>query len=79
MCPYTTLYLTDDRFRFVVDYAASNHEYVQNWSRLRGITMATDALSAAIDDATGRTADVGRLFMADVHDLIWSRLKKEDE
>lgn len=54
--------------------AAGNAEFVSNWMRLRGISLATSPIDMMIDDATGRNAETAKLFLADVHDLIWSRL-----
>lgn len=53
---------------------AANAEFVANWSRLRGIRFGANPLERMIDEASGFNSEIARQFIADVHDLVWSRL-----
>lgn len=58
----------------VVMTCAACPEFVTEWSRLRGVGFPRHAPDRLIDDATGYSADIARLFIDDVIDLVISRL-----
>jgi hypothetical protein len=54
--------------------AAGSDEYVANWMRLRGVHAPRAPIDRMIDEQTGYSESVARMFLDDVHDLIYSRL-----
>jgi hypothetical protein len=66
-------------FSDVVMACAKNSEFVANWARLRGVHLPTTPLAMMIDEATGHGREIGQLFIADVIDLVISRLPDEAE
>jgi hypothetical protein len=56
-----------------VTLCARTPEYVNNWARLRGISVPRTPMDRLIDDASGRSEDTAKLFMADAFDL-WQRI-----
>jgi hypothetical protein len=70
----TTLGIT---FAQCVSAALNNPEFVTNWQRLRGVRLPASAIERMIDDASGNSDDMARLFLADVLDLLYLRLPKD--
>lgn len=49
-------------------------EFVTNWQRLRGVRLPASALERLIDNGTGYSDHVARMFLDDVLDLVYLRL-----
>ena len=62
-----------------VNSALMSDEYVENWSRLRGIRLQRSLIDCMIDEATGYEEHVAAVFINDVYDLIYSRVKPHVE
>lgn len=61
-------------FAQCVSAALHNPEYVANWQRLRGVRLPASAIERMVDDSSGNSHDIARLFLADVLDLIYLRV-----
>ena len=59
--------------------AAGNDEFVENWMRLRGVKLARSPIDRMVDAATGHGDTIAMMFLADVHELIWSRMGANHE
>ena len=55
---------------------ATTPEFVANWVRLRGVSLPVSPLDLMIDEATGHDSVIAQQFIADVYDLVWSRLER---
>ena len=71
-------------FADVVFYCFENKEFVAQWERLNGMTLAfrppRNGLEAMIDKACGVPAlnpDAAFKFIRDVRNLVWNRLPPE--
>lgn len=60
-----------------VAVAASNSEFVDNWTRLRGFTLPASPIERMVDEASGHGEAIAVQFIADVRDLIYSRLVRD--
>lgn len=61
-----------------VAIAVANPEFVENWARLRGISLPSTPIDRMVDDATGRSDAIASQFIQDVADLLFDRIGKED-
>ncbi len=59
----------------VLVHCWNDREFVREWSRLRGVSIAVAPIEMMIDKATGNDKRVIELFVADVIDLVWNRLE----
>jgi hypothetical protein len=59
-----------------VSVAAGNAEFVSNWMRLHGITLAGSPIDAMVDEASGRNDAIAAQFIADVKELIYDRIPR---
>ena len=58
---------------------AQDVDFVMEWERLRKLTLPRTPIDQMIDEATGRNSIIARQFIADVDDLIFSRLPDLEE
>lgn len=68
---------TVTQFFRIVAQCAANAEFVKQWSRLRGVRFGATPLEQMIDSATGFNDDIARMFIRDVHDFVWCRMRDE--
>lgn len=57
----------------------NNPDFMREYDRMRGtnLSLRGTPLDLAIDKASGRLESEARQFMADVADIVWSRLPRE--
>ena len=59
----------------VLVHCWNDREFVREWSRLRGVSIAKAPITMMIDQATGNDKRIMKLFVVDVIDLVWNRME----
>lgn len=71
-------YSFDMTFPEVLSECVANADFVRHWARLRGIRVPLSGIERMIDAATGYNDTIGKRFVADVYDLVWCRIPRND-
>lgn len=57
---------------------ARTPEFVENWQRLRGMSLGKTPIDRMIDEATGYDREICEQFLNDVWECVWARFPGAD-
>lgn len=52
----------------------SSPAFMEQWSSMRGMSLATSPIGVAVDRATGYGDVIAETLIRDIYDLVWCRL-----